>query len=358
MEHKNINNMKKIAVILAFIATMNVMGKAQDTVIMSGPKSSYFHGAWAEGDTLMMAGLGLDPNYYDAVAVAYHSSDSLMVHGLAISLILEDDLNYYPNAHFQDTTMDSIYCYVRIYVPDADSLRVVGERRIHMRDTAVSYYLVANKRHLRNPQALMPAIPIYEGYLDQPIVVKDTFYVGFAYDKTRTYYDTVTHTVVHTHRYDIACKGFQQMSMRMKEPVTRANHYSQYYRSQYSDITTPWRFNTRYVTTPHLFMYAITAPHDSLSGGGGDTPQVAISENDMVARYVTVQPNPATNEARVLSSFGLTRIEAFDAGGRQVMGREATGVEATLDVTSWPRGTYLLRITTPLGTATKKLLVQ
>ena len=89
-----------------------------------------------------------------------------------------------------------------------------------------------------------------------------------------------------------------------------------------------------------------------------DPDPEGVTENDMVARYVTVQPNPATNEARVLSSFGLTRIEAFDAGGRQVMGREATGVEATLDVTSWPRGTYLLRITTPLGTATKKLLVQ
>jgi len=29
-----------------------------------------------------------------------------------------------------------------------------------------------------------------------------------------------------------------------------------------------------------------------------------------------------------------------------------------LDVSSWPSGTYLLRITTPTGTTTKKLLIQ
>jgi hypothetical protein len=60
----------------------------------------------------------------------------------------------------------------------------------------------------------------------------------------------------------------------------------------------------------------------------------------------------------VLSSFGLSHIEAYNAGGQKVYEAPASGLEAVIDVAPWPRGTYLLRITTPLGTVTKKLLVQ
>ncbi|MBP5546962.1 MAG: T9SS type A sorting domain-containing protein [Bacteroidales bacterium] len=54
----------------------------------------------------------------------------------------------------------------------------------------------------------------------------------------------------------------------------------------------------------------------------------------------------------------MTQIEAFDEQGRLVQTLPATGLKATLDVSSWPRGTYLLRILTPAGPTTKKLLVQ
>ena len=37
---------------------------------------------------------------------------------------------------------------------------------------------------------------------------------------------------------------------------------------------------------------------------------------------------------------------------------EVSGPTVTFDVTAWPAGTYLLRITTPMGTVTKKLLVR
>ncbi len=90
---------------------------------------------------------------------------------------------------------------------------------------------------------------------------------------------------------------------------------------------------------------------------GGDDPVVGLRQADMVYRYTAVSPNPATGRATVTSSFGLTQIEAFDEQGRLVQTLPATGLKATLDVSSWPRGTYLLRIHTPLGTATKKLVI-
>ena len=95
-----------------------------------------------------------------------------------------------------------------------------------------------------------------------------------------------------------------------------------------------------------------------VSSGGGGTPGIGIQTNDLLYRYTSVQPNPATDKVRVTSSFGLTRIEAYDLRGRLLFETPASGLKADLDVSSWPRGTYLLRISTPAGTTTKKLLIR
>ena len=101
-------------------------------------------------------------------------------------------------------------------------------------------------------------------------------------------------------------------------------------------------------------MYAIIQPQDST--GVGDT--TGIGRVDLASRYVSVQPNPATDEVRVMSSFGMRHIEAFDGGGRRILDRKAEGLQCTLDVSAWPRGAYLLRITTDMGVTTKKLIVR
>ena len=110
--------------------------------------------------------------------------------------------------------------------------------------------------------------------------------------------------------------------------------------------------------------------------GGGDDPGVAVQQADLVYRYTAVAPNPATGKVKVTSSFGISSLEAYDLKGRKVHEFRAEGCEhletsrycsesipnsefsINLDVSSWPRGTYLLRIQTPAGPTTKKLLVQ
>ena len=89
-----------------------------------------------------------------------------------------------------------------------------------------------------------------------------------------------------------------------------------------------------------------------------DTTHVGLHQTDMLRLYTSVSPNPATGKARVTSSFGLTQIDVYDTRGRLLHSLPATGLKADLDVSSWPRGTYLLRIQTPAGPTTKKLLVQ
>jgi hypothetical protein len=54
----------------------------------------------------------------------------------------------------------------------------------------------------------------------------------------------------------------------------------------------------------------------------------------------------------------MTRIEAADILGHSLYDRPASGLTADIDVSSWPSGTYLLRISTPTGVTTKKLMVK
>ena len=97
----------------------------------------------------------------------------------------------------------------------------------------------------------------------------------------------------------------------------------------------------------------IVTPHDP-----NDT--VSVQQADPVYRYTAVAPNPATGKVKVTSSFGISSLEAYDAQGRKVHEFQIPNSEFSinLDVSSWPRGTYLLRIQTPAGPTTKKLLVQ
>ena len=90
----------------------------------------------------------------------------------------------------------------------------------------------------------------------------------------------------------------------------------------------------------------------------GGTPDVGVPDVDLVHRYTSLQPNPATQRVTVTSSFGISRIEAYDTRGHRIFETHASGLKTDLDISSWPRGTYLLRITTPAGSTTNKLLVQ
>ena len=75
-------------------------------------------------------------------------------------------------------------------------------------------------------------------------------------------------------------------------------------------------------------------------------------------RYVSLQPNPASDEAMVLSSFGINEVEVFDMAGSCVLRQEASGLSAKLDVKALPRGSYIVRIHTPMGITSRKLILQ
>ena len=95
------------------------------------------------------------------------------------------------------------------------------------------------------------------------------------------------------------------------------------------------------------------------------TAAIPTSHLSPLTSHLTIRPNPASDEVTLLSSYGITAVEAYNAAGTLVFSsRDNSSVHRlsdhalSLDLSSWPRGSYLLRIHTPAGTTTKKLLVQ
>ena len=85
---------------------------------------------------------------------------------------------------------------------------------------------------------------------------------------------------------------------------------------------------------------------------------VGIPEIETPNPTIEIYPNPATEQVEDTSSLPMARIVATDALGHRLLDRPATGLKATLDVSRWPAGAYLLQVHTATGIASRKLLVQ
>jgi len=86
----------------------------------------------------------------------------------------------------------------------------------------------------------------------------------------------------------------------------------------------------------------------------------AVTAAEPVAPVVQVYPNPATSQ--LIVSLGQTpaadtELTLQDMTGRAVVRQSAKNAQTALNVTGLPAGLYLLRITTPTGTQTKKIVI-
>ena len=87
---------------------------------------------------------------------------------------------------------------------------------------------------------------------------------------------------------------------------------------------------------------------------------LSIGEVSLLQRLTGVMPNPAAETAKVVSSFGVKRVEAYNMAGEKVHDQWVPdgSLSATLDIRRWPTGAYILRIHTPRGVTAKKLTVR
>ena len=363
--------MKKSIIFLAFAALLCGGVQAQDTLRkFSAPLDNYFYNNWIDTTKWILHSYASST---DVLARRFITEDTLRVYGIAAMMTCPDSFSFYLNTVYPDlqsylndrypedpsflNCRESLMLY-QYHGPDSTAeMRQVGELLpIHFLDTAVSYWLMSPD-FIREDS--MPK-PVYERYYDEPQIVFDTFYAGFTqtqcelkgagrYIQVRPGFDCFRFSFfdptegIGGTNYPV-CHA-RLLPRRHFDPVTGALVYE-------DDLE--WEFHCyRPEGFGDLFIFPILTPKPS----GGDS-NVAVQGSDMMDRYVAVQPNPAHGRATVVSSFGMTAIEVYDTQGRLLQTLPAEGLKADLDVSSWPRATYLLRIRTPMGTVTRKLLVQ
>ena len=338
--------MKKIVLFLGMVVVMCGQAMAQDTLTMNVPPNNYFYDVWPSEDTIGVNYYGFDPDIGHAVesGLRFFTKDTLQVYGLAVMLKLFRDYRP-PVITYIDTTTDSIYGFMKLYEAETDSLRTIGQLKVHLHDTPIAYYLQWQKYDI-NPDYTWPDLhllepmAVQEVYFDTSITVTDSFYVGYRYDRQ---YRVDQYT--YSSPYSLALRAFYSNHWRDICPQ-QALYFVTGLNSGY------WRYTTGTNVSVYL-LFPILTP-DTTTAPGDDSLSVQVSPVD---RLVAVQPNPATERVKVLSSCGMERVTAYDATGRKVHEQSASGFSTTLNVQGWPAGTYILHIQTPLGISTKRLVV-
>ena len=202
-------------------------------------------------------------------------------------------------------------------------------------------------------------IPMYEGYFDTPFIVQDSFVICKKSINGKPPTDPGDwHT---EYNLTVTLARYNATETEDGDPI----HYPMNGITnstcieigvlEYDDTTiydtivhwNGWRRTHFPNFEGYVFLFPILTPEP-----------VGIDEANPVERNTIISPNPATETVKVASGFGLQEIEVFDAAGARVHTQKASGFSTTLNVGSWPRGTYLLRIRTAMGMATKKLVVQ
>ena len=361
--------MKKTILSLITLAAIAVNLQAQDTLYLNGLKEGYFCNEWLDWAPEIAwthTGVGTD---HQAVVGGFETKEELTVYGIAAILFTphfyaSEDMLEEQALLIHDTNVGHVEENLRLYrYAGGNMVMHPEELPVNMRRTPISYFmrfdsLTVYRFYDMNSDI---ALPVYERYFETPVTVTDTFYVGVSNMGYRDYVtgDSVNGQKTRWPIYDVYFFGFPY-------------DFSHTYLSAYQNVNSAWTHQDAFV---QYFFYPILTPGENLIDttivdttivdttvvdttivDTGDT--VAIRMPEYYGRYVSVSPNPATGSAEVLSSFGLSRVEVFNAAGRKVMDLKAEGLKATLDVSKLPSGAYLLRIHTPQGMTTKKLVVR
>ncbi len=352
--------MKKHLILISMLALMVGGAAAQDTLTSLYPKSGYFYNSWFNNQGYYQQNFSMVPYNGYIYAIYFQTDDTVPVYGIGASL------GTYPNQDLVDTSWKEVYEYMGLYRWVGDSLQTASDSLlVHLKETPVSYYFKYDKPMWIGFDSV---VPFYERYFDEPVMMTDTFLTGIT---LRTSW-VIMHDSFPTDSFyvrQVRITGF--IPMDPNDPIVVKG------RTKYlSGDTVRYRIVSsddedildRLEMIMYPLIFPILTPPDTT---GIDTTivdttivdttivdTVGIADVQLVGRYVALQPNPASERVRVTSSFGLQRIEIYNAAGARVREERASGYTATLDLSTLPEGAYLVRVHTPAGSTTKKLVVQ
>ena len=200
--------------------------------------------------------------------------------------------------------------------------------------------------------------PVYECYFEKPVSVIDSFYVGVT--KNNNYKDPATHNFAHciSRDYFIHAVGPDMFGPQIygdsSTSIVKYRYtcldtnvvYVPHSDVAVESLDTNWHWQRYPSAGEHMMFFPIFKTDDV------EVPQTVLEE------YVMMRPNPATDRVQVFSSFNIRSIEVHNIAGQLVERRKVDATQTVLDVSSWEKGPYVVTITTPAGTVTRKLVVQ
>ncbi len=106
--------------------------------------------------------------------------------------------------------------------------------------------------------------------------------------------------------------------------------------------------------------HTLTLTAINRAGSGSDTIQLSCVgiEDPAPQLMLRLMPNPASGNVKVSASCVMERIAVYTLRGELWQTFLPGSQEALLDVSSWPRGAYMLRVMSSQGVETRKLIVQ
>ena len=376
--------MKKNILFILLLASVGGFMQAQDTLWQRvAPLGNYYTNNWIDTTDRYVNG----PTYMGNTVVTAKrfiiKDTALQVYGIAAMMgdetfgwhvyMTEAEIEEELKREFpEDPTVNNCEASLLLFQYQGNGspqMQQLGDSlHVHRIHTTPTHIMMTFRTPMANYMDTMPK-PIYERYFQTPQTVHDTFYAGFTYSHWR--YDTINSTwyqyrpLFGCFSLDHHCEGALWLS------------YNEACAFQYPHDT-DWRYHENMGFAFYLFPI-LTPPDTTFTGNdtivfgdtivvvdtlivGGDTiitydTILSIFDNDLNGRLAGVLPNPTAEKARVVSSFGMSMVEVFDLNGSAVLKRRTEGLYTDIDVSHWPAGTYLVRIHTPQGIATKKLVV-
>lgn len=83
-----------------------------------------------------------------------------------------------------------------------------------------------------------------------------------------------------------------------------------------------------------------------------------LNSNIDVNTLTYVYPNPAKDQVILASSFNMNKVEIFNMIGQKVYENSVNGITSTVNVSGFTPGTYMVKMYTEGGLATKKIVVE
>ena len=237
--------------------------------------------------------------------------------------------------------------YLSLYQPRPGALEL--KKMVQWNNTQPTHRF---QLHIITPRGTAWIYPgLYEVYFDDTVTLQDSFFVGATYLNKK--WDSVSHRTVRN-----AILKVNAYANKPGYHVYPAKFKYRYLEKLVNDTIWHSSDGEGYSLLP-VFPIIDTTGMSADTVQGGDTTIVDTTSISPVAdQFTYLLPNPATDHATVYSSFPILNVAVFDPAGRCVLRRRVNDRTCHLDLTDYPKGIYLVTLTTPAGRTTKRLMVQ